>query len=145
MTSRSPPAMLFHRQPVSLRIDIPVDDFLPSHPTPDEVVSAKRASLSTPRTAKSPEELARAEKMSGLLHKAHIEAVQARAAREGERAREAKARRLRHEESERQRLQASSLERPPQLSTGTLALRLLPNDLALAPPPAGPPRPRRVP
>ena len=70
---------------------------------------------------------------------------QARAAREGERAREAKARRLRHEESERQRLQASSLERPPQLSTGTLALRLLPTDLSLAPPPAGPPRPRRVP
>ena len=138
--------MLFDRsQPAPFRIDIPVDDLLPAHPTPDEVAAEKRAVLSAPRTAKSPEALARAEKLGALLHENHLLAVQQRAARESERAREAKARRLRHEESERQRLQASSLERPPQLSTGTLALRLLPTDLALAPPPAGPPRPRRVP
>eukprot|EP00316_Scyphosphaera_apsteinii_P020009 CAMPEP_0119330208 /NCGR_PEP_ID=MMETSP1333-20130426/77745_1 /TAXON_ID=418940 /ORGANISM="Scyphosphaera apsteinii, Strain RCC1455" /LENGTH=632 /DNA_ID=CAMNT_0007339547 /DNA_START=36 /DNA_END=1934 /DNA_ORIENTATION=+ len=63
---------------------------------------ANRLNVSTPRT---PEEQKKAEEHAQLLRQLHIEAVQARAARDNQRIAEAKARRLRMEATSRQRLE----------------------------------------
>eukprot|EP00962_Isochrysis_galbana_P020531 scaffold6002_cov110-Isochrysis_galbana.AAC.8 len=91
----------------SFKIEIPVDEaLLPESRTPDSLAAEKHSSLSTPRVPKSPSELRKAEELASLLRKCHVEAVQARAARENQRADEAKARRLRAAANSRQRLQA---------------------------------------
>jgi hypothetical protein len=91
----------------SFKIDIPVDQaLLPETRTPDSLIAEKHSNLSTPRVPKSPAELRKAEEQSVLLRAVHLEAVQARAARETQRAEEAKARRLREEANTRERLQS---------------------------------------
>jgi len=87
-------------------ITIPIDDsFLPDTRTPDGLASEKRHALSSPRTPKSPEALRKAEEHGALLASFHIDAIQARAARENQRAAEAVQRRLRAADLARQRLQ----------------------------------------
>jgi len=85
----------------SIRIDIPVVDDWVGPCTPEEINLKKR--LATPRDPKSPAELKLTAEKSALLRQAHVEAVQARAARENRRADEACSRRQRAEASERQR------------------------------------------
>jgi hypothetical protein len=88
-------------------IVIPVDEsFLPETRTPESLAAEKRSNLSSPRVPKSPTELRKAEELAAHLHQCHLEGVQARAARENQRAEEVKARRLRAEANSRQRLQA---------------------------------------
>ena len=98
------PAML---AATSIKIEIPVEDLLGAGPrTPDSLAAEKRHALSTPRTPKSPEALRKAEVHGALLAQFHVDAVQARAARENQRAAEAVQRRLRAEAGSRQRLQS---------------------------------------
>jgi len=93
-------------QPLIFKIVIPVDDdLLPECRTPEKVAADKRSALSIPRTPKSPSELRKAEEDCAIRYRYHVEAVQARAARESQRAAEAKARRLRAEANTRQRLE----------------------------------------
>jgi hypothetical protein len=92
--------------PRSFKIDIPVDqDLLPETRTPDDAAAEKRSHLSTPRVPKSPAELRKSEEQSAKLRAAYVEAVQAKATREIQRAAEAKERRLRAEAITRQKLQ----------------------------------------
>jgi hypothetical protein len=88
------------------KIIVPIDQaLLPETRTPDSLAAEKHSNLSTPRVTQSPFELRRAEEQSVLFRALHLEAVQARAARETQCAEEAKARRLRAETNSRERLQ----------------------------------------
>lgn len=93
----------------ALRIEIPIDEGWTSCcKSPDELSVRQRleASASGSKSPKSPEDYDKAERHATLLHNAHIEAVKERAARESLLVREAKARRLRLEQNEKQRVQA---------------------------------------
>jgi hypothetical protein len=92
-------------QRFALTIQIPTEDFFSKVRTPEDVAAEKRSALSTPRVPKKPEDLRKAEDDCARRYCFHIEAVQARASRESQRAAEAKARRLRSEASARQRLE----------------------------------------
>mmetsp|Transcript_22928 Transcript_22928/g.74259 ORF Transcript_22928/g.74259 Transcript_22928/m.74259 type:complete len:721 (-) Transcript_22928:402-2564(-) len=94
------------RQSFPLTIEIPVEEFFSEIRTPKDVAAGKRSALSTPRVSKSPEDLRKVEDDCARRYCLYIESVQARAARESQRAVEAKARRLRSEASARQRLES---------------------------------------
>ena len=74
--------------------------------SPEQCPVKSRLEESKKGGAKSVEDLRLAEMYAEKLHQAHIEAVAARAARDTQRANEAKQRRLRHEAAVRQRLEA---------------------------------------
>jgi len=86
-------------------IEIPVDDDLLGPRTPDGLAAEKRHAFATPRMPKSPEVLRKAEEHGALLAQFHVDAIQARAARENQRAAKAIQRRLRAESASRQRLE----------------------------------------
>jgi len=94
---------------MSLKIEIPIHDEEGwTFPSPSEMPVRARLEASATCSPTSPEKLEklkRAEDYACLLRQAHLEGVQARAARESQRAKEAQARRLRLEATSRQRLQ----------------------------------------